>query len=68
MSLILPGLYIGDIELARNKETLDYMKCTHILVTTNTIDPLFPEVILCLKLIRFLNTNKLELMICPMKI
>ncbi len=44
MSLILPGLYIGDIDNAQLKEGLDYMKCTHILCATNTIGPVFPDV------------------------
>ena len=44
MSQILPCLFLGDIEVARNKETLQYINCTHILMATNTFDPFFPDV------------------------
>ena len=45
MNQVLPGLFLGDIEAAQNREALDYIKCTHVLVATNSIDPCFPDVI-----------------------
>ncbi|CDW81690.1 dual specificity protein phosphatase 12 [Stylonychia lemnae] len=44
MSLILPRLYLGDIEIAESLDTLKDMKVTHILCTTCTIDDKYPDV------------------------
>ena len=44
MSQILPGLFLGDIELAKNLETLQYIECRHILCATNSYEPFYPEV------------------------
>lgn len=44
MSQILPGLFLGDIENAKNKETLDFIKVRYILQVTNSCKPFFPEV------------------------
>ncbi len=44
MSQILPGLFLGDIENAKNKETLDYINVKYILQVTNSCKPFFPEV------------------------
>ena len=44
MSLILPRLYLGDIELAESIETLKHINVTHILCATCTIADKYPEV------------------------
>jgi hypothetical protein len=44
MSQILPGLFLGDMENAKNKETLDFIKVKYILQVTNSCKPFFPEV------------------------
>ena len=54
MTQILPDLFLGDMELAKNKDGLDYIKCTHVLQTTNAMEPSFPEVLL--KLNNFLTS------------
>ena len=44
MSQILPRLYLGDMELAKDREGLNLIKCTHILCVTNSIGEVFPGV------------------------
>jgi hypothetical protein len=44
MSQILPYLFLGDMENAKNKETLDQINVKHILQVTNSCKPFFPEV------------------------
>ena len=44
MSLIVPGLYLGNMQFAQDKEGLLSIECKSILHVTNTFKPAFPEV------------------------
>lgn len=48
---IIPGLYLGSVGVAFNKEALQNNKITHILTCADKIQPRFPSVrILCYSL------------------
>ena len=57
MSQILPWLFLGDMENASNKETLEYINTKYILQVTNSCKPFFPEVSFCSRIFleNFLN-------------
>ena len=47
MSQILPWLFLGNMDDALNKETLEYINTKYILQVTNSCKPKFPEVSFC---------------------
>ena len=44
MNEIIKGVYLGDIDDAKDKEMLKKINCTHILIVTNLYDPFYPDV------------------------